>query len=175
MSRRLIPGLLLAAILAPLPAAVPTASESDLKAAMIFNFTKFMEWSGARGDSKVPVTVGVAGDDAVWESLEELVRDRPAGGRAVVVKRVAAPAEAEACHVVFLGRGLKKRQPDFLALAKRGVVTVGDGDAFAAAGGVIGFLVDDNKLRFEVNLAPVSQTGVTISSRLLRLAKEVRQ
>jgi hypothetical protein len=77
--------------------------------------------------------------------------------------------------VIFVGRGVKKQQADYLALARRGVVTVGDGLGFAASGGVIGFLVADNKLRFEVNLAPVSQTGVTISSRLLRLATEVRQ
>jgi YfiR/HmsC-like len=159
-----------------LTAATPggAATETEIKAAMLFNFTKFIEWSGPKGDAKTPIVVGVAGDAATQEALEGLVRER-AGGRPVMLRHVEQPADVELCHLLYLGKGVKKRLPDFLAAPRRGVVTVGDGESFAKAGGTIGFIVVDNKLRFEVNLPAANAAGVTISSRLLRLATGVRQ
>ena len=162
--------------LVSLPAATPAgaASEAEIKAAMVFNFTKFIEWTGPKGDAKAPLVIGVAGDDPIYEALESLVRDRT-GGRSVQLRRLDQPVDADTCHLLYLGRGVKKRLPDFLAGARRGVVTVGDADGFTKAGGTIGFLVADNKLRFEVNLTAATPAGITISSRLLRLATGVRQ
>lgn len=150
------------------------ATEAEIKAAMLFNFTKFIEWSGPKGDPKTPIIVGVAGDDATQEALEGLVRER-AGGRPVMLRRIEQPSDVELCHLLYLGKGVKKRLPDFLAAPRRGVVAVGDGDSFTKAGGTIGFIVVDNKLRFEVNLPAANAAGATISSRLLRLATGVRQ
>lgn len=149
------------------------ASEPEIKSAMLFHFAKFVEWMGPKGDARAPVVIGVAGDDGVREAMEELLKERGAG-RPIQVRRIEAAGEAEACHILYLGKGVKKRTGDFLAAAKRGVVTVGDGEAFTKAGGVIGFIVVDNKLRFEVSLAGAGQAGVTISSRLLRLATGVK-
>ena len=162
--------------LVSLPAATPggVASEAEIKAAMVVNFTKFIEWTGSKGDVKAPLVIGVAGDDPIYEALESLVRDRT-GGRTVQLRRFEQPADGDTCHLLYLGRGVKKRLPDFLAGARKGVVTVGDADGFTRAGGTIGFLVAGNKLRFEVNLTAAAPAGITISSRLLRLATEVRQ
>lgn len=170
-SIRLFLLLLASASLPPARATSAAAGEAEIKAAMIFNFTKFIEWPPARTDG--PLVIGVAGDDGVREALEELAKGRP-GGRAVQVRRVEQAAEAEPCHLLFIGRGAKKRSADLLAAARHGVATVGDADGFARSGGAIGFLVADNKLRFEISLAAAGQAGVTISSRLLRLATEVR-
>jgi hypothetical protein len=150
------------------------ASEADLKAAMLFNFTKFMEWSGPKGDAKAPLVIGVAGDDPVRQALGELVRDRGAtggGNRPLQLRRVDQGEEADGCHLL----GARKRQTELLNATKRGVVTIGDSAGFTKGGGTIGFIVVENKLRFEVNLASANQAGVTISSRLLRLASEVTQ
>ena len=150
------------------------ASEPEIKAAMIHNFTKFAEWNGPKADLKTAIVIGVHADDPVFEALENLVRER-GGGRAVQLRRIEQPSGAEACHVLYLGRGAKKRVPDFVAAARKGVLTVGDGADFVKAGGMIGFIIADNKLRFEVNLTAATPAGITISSRLLRLATAVRQ
>lgn len=174
MRRRGVLGILLGAGLTPgVPGATGgTAAETEIKAAMTFNFTKFIEWPGAKADG--PVVIGVAGDDGLRDALEELSKSRAGGGRPVHVKKVEQPGEAEACHLLFIGRGARKRTPEFVAASRRGTVTTGDADGFIKAGGAIGFIVVENKLRFEVNLAAANQAGVTISSRLLRLATEVK-
>ncbi len=148
------------------------ATEAEIKAAMVFNFTRFIEWSGSRGDSRLPVVVGVAGDDPIHDAIEELTRAQT-GGRAVELRRIRQVADAEPCHLVFLGGRWKRRVAEFSGLVKRGLVTVGDGDGFLDSGGTIGFIVDGNKLRFAVNLSATNQAAVTVSSRLLRLATVV--
>lgn len=149
------------------------ATEAEIKAAMIFNFTRFIEWAGAKGDAKLPVIIGVAGDDSIHDALEELMRT-PSGGRAVALRGIRQLSDAEPCHLLFLGGKWRKRAPELSGLAKRGLVTVGDGEDFLDSGGAIGFIVDGNKLRFAVSLTVTGQAGVSVSSRLLRLAREVR-
>lgn len=149
------------------------ATEAEIKAAMVFNFTRFIEWGGNKGETRLPLIIGVAGDDSIHDALEELIRTSP-GGRAVELRTVRQPSDTETCHLVFLGGKWRKRVPELAGFAKRGLVTVGDGEGFLDSGGAIGFIVDGNKLRFAVSLAATGQAGVTVSSRLLRLAKEVR-
>lgn len=149
------------------------ATEAEIKAAMVFNFTRFIEWGGTKGDARLPLIIGVAGDDSIHDAVEELLRT-PSGGRAVELRSIRQPSDAETCHLVFLGGKWKKRVPELAGFVRRGLVTVGDGEGFLDSGGAIGFIVDGNKLRFAVSLAATGQAGVTVSSRLLRLAKEVR-
>lgn len=149
------------------------ATEAEIKAAMVFNFTRFIEWTGSKGDAKLPVVLGVAGDDSIHDALDELIRAQQAG-RAVELRRIGKATDGEACHLVFLGGKWRRRIPELAGFVKRGLVTVGDGEDFLDAGGAIGFIVEGNKLRFAVNLAATNQAGVTVSSRLLRLATEVR-
>lgn len=147
------------------------AAESEIKAAMLVNFAKYVEWPGAKADQKSPLLLGVLGGDSLREALEGYSRGR--AGRLTQVRRVETAGDAEPCHILYVAKSQRKRWMEMAP--KPGVLTVGDSEAFTKAGGMIGFILKDETLRFEINLAAASLSGLVISSRLLRLALAVRQ
>ena len=58
-------------------------------------------------------------------------------------------------------------------MGKNGVLTVGDTSGFTESGGSINFLMEDSKVRFDINLTASEKAGLKIRSQLLRLAKKV--
>lgn len=97
-------------------------------------------------------------------------------GRDFVVKTVTTPEEAQATHMLFISLAEKKRLPGLLpALQKAGVLTVGECEPFAAQGGIINFLMEADKIRFEINLNAAEQTGLKINAQLLKLARVVHK
>lgn len=164
------PGLAIAE--APLPP--PAASEYEVKAAFVYNFAKFVEWAEP---AKHAMTFCVAGPDSAYLALKQVVRGKKIGGRDLTMKRLNPGEEAlDRCQVAFIAWRDKKRSVAALAvLEKQGVLTVGDEDGFLSAGGVIHFLLEDRKVRFEINLAAARKARLTISSKLLQLATSVRE
>jgi hypothetical protein len=53
------------------------------------------------------------------------------------------------------------------------VLTVADADGFARSGGMVAFVRENNKLRFEINESAAKQAGLSVSSRLLSVARQV--
>jgi hypothetical protein len=90
----------------------------------------------------------------------------------MAVRRLPRGADPRGCQLLFLCRSERGEQAEVLA-ALRGanVLSVGETDRFLAEGGHIRFFLDDNRVRFEVNLQAVEKTRIKISSKLLRLAK----
>jgi hypothetical protein len=158
-------------------AAAPRSSEYTLKAAFLFNFTKFVDWpADTFADEKSPFNLCVlGGDDPFGGSLDEVVANETVNGRPIAVRRAAREADLRGCQMVFLSRAQRDRQPEVLAgLRGSPVLTVGETDRFLADGGLIRFFLEANRLvRFEVNLPAVERTPLKISSKLLRLAKVV--
>lgn len=147
--------------------------EDDIKAAFLFSFTKFIEWPARAGDDAV-LKVGVLGRDSFAATLEQTVRGKTVNGKPLVVKRLTKPQEAAGCHVVFIGGGDRTRfRPILDALPVAGVLTVGEAEQFAVRGGVINFVKDANRVRFEINVDAAGRAGLRISSRLLQLARVV--
>ncbi len=160
-------------------AAVPVAAqneampEDDIKAAFLFSFAKFIEWPARSGGDAVLV-VGVLGRDSFAATLEQTVRGKTVNGKPLVVKRLTKPQEARGCHVVFIGGGDRTRiRPILDALPVAGVLTVGEAEQFALRGGVITFVKDANRVRFEINVDAAGRAGLRISSQLLQLARVV--
>ena len=157
----------LAAIGAGAPAPRDTL-EYEVKAAMLYNFAKFVEWPG---EGREPLVIGVLGKDPFGPVLDEVVRDKTVHGRPLVVRRFHQLAELGACHILFIARSESRLIPEVLEpLHKAGVLTVADIDQFAKSGGVIGFTMDNGRIRFEINLGAARRAGLRISSRLLGLA-----
>ena len=78
------------------------------------------------------------------------------------------------CHVLFISASHNIAMKDIQeALRRVPVLTVGESRDFAAQGGMIGFVVEDSRVRFEVNLQAAKQMRLNISSKLLSLAKKV--
>jgi len=159
---------------APPPASPTTASEYQLKAVFLFNFTKYVEWPAATfTDSQAPFVIGVLGDDPFGPALDETVRGEKVNGRALVVRRYTAKEEIKDkdCQILFISQSEASRLEQIVAALKgRGVLTVGDFDKFTDRGGMIWLVTENNKIRLKINLEAAKAANLTISSNLLRAA-----
>jgi hypothetical protein len=154
-----------------------STDEYRVKAAFLFHFAQLVDWpSNALGDGKNPFTVCTVGGDPFHGALDTAVEGKPIGPRTMHVHHLSQIEEVRDCRIVFVGRSESKRIPAVLAeLEKTPVMTVGETDARPPGGGIIGFCLEDNKVRFEINLAAAERVKLTISSRLLLLAKSVER
>jgi hypothetical protein len=166
---------LLAALAAPLRSEV--AKEYELKAAFVFNFTKFVEWPVDRfEDEDSPIVIAVIGSNPLADQLEVVVAGRSVNGRAIIVRKSSKPEDARGAHVVFVGTDVEPRGIDLVsAFDSAGVLTVGETREFSARGGIIVFNTDSGRVRFEINQASGERARLKISAQLLKLASQVRR
>ena len=168
-------GCLIPLVSAPvLHSQTPQPGEKAIKAAFLYNFTKFVEWpQSAFSDAAAPFRVCVFGDAGFRHDVEEMLKGETIGGRALSVVTPDAN-EIKGCHLAYFGPGDAERSAQVLA-AMRGVpiLTVGEGARFLQQGGVISFVLEDNRVRFDVNKRAVDRAGLTVSSKLLRVARNV--
>jgi hypothetical protein len=149
-------------------------SEYDVKAAFLYNFGKFVTWPEDAFKQEGRLVIGVLGDDPITPVLQRTVRDKSVQDKRIDVRRLESAKEAGGCQIVFISATEGGRLAEILkALDRSSVLTVSDIDDFAAQGGMISLLVDEKKVRFEVNLLVVEQAGLKMSSQLLKLARRV--
>jgi len=155
--------------------AVPATAEYELKAAFLFNFTRFVEWPAeAFSSASAPITIGILGEDPFGSSLDDMVANELAHGRKLTVRRYTSAEEIGPCQILFVCPGeLEHWEPIAARLGKRAILTVADGSAFTARSGMIGFEMVNHHLRLRVNLAAARAAKLVISSQLLRQAKIV--
>jgi hypothetical protein len=149
-------------------------SEYQVKAACIYNFTKFIGWppEAFPPERSSPFVIGVIGDDPFNGELQRAVQNKDVGGRGFVVRHLRNAGEAKACHILFVCRSERKSMADILAaVATLPVLTVSESDRFVQLGGIINFLVEQNKVRFEINAEAAKKAGLKISSNLLNLGR----
>lgn len=154
-----------------------SASEQAIKAAFIYNFTKFVSWpSQSFPSSTGSFTICVAGEPAMLSTLSETVRGKQAGGRAIEIVPLRDPKDASACQILFVSRHIPETQNRLLTAAKgKPVLTVGEEKDFTRRGGIINFYIANDRVQFEINTDNVRRSGLDISSRLLSLARIVKE
>jgi hypothetical protein len=170
----------LAALLA-LAGATPTRAQASLpveyqvKAAFLFHFAQFVDWPEETfKDANSPLTYCTIGGDPFHGALDTSLSGKTIGARPFRVLHFKQPQEIQGCQVLFIGAEEKRLLPAILAGVKgNSVLTVGESEHFVQEGGTIGFLLEENKIRFEVNLEAAQKAKLRISSRLLALAKSV--
>lgn len=173
-SRHLLAVLGLMALLAP-AAAQPPTPEASVKAAYLTKFISFIDWPDtAFASPGAPVTICILGADPFGESLDKAANEAKAGERAVVVHRLAEPDPDAACQLLFFG-GIDPAiaQAVLDAMKGRAVVTVTDNGVTSR--GIIAFITEQKQVRFDIDDALASQAGLSISSKLLGLARNVKQ
>jgi len=161
----------------------PDSSEYLIKAGFIYNFAKFVEWpSAAFAQPDSPIVIGVLGTDPFGNVLDRLVQDKKIGQRGFVVRRykwgkdLKDLKDLRDCKILFVSASEKAHADEIIQLVKwLPILTVGETPGFAERGGVIRFTVEDNRVRFEVNVEVAHQADLNISSRLLTLAKIIPQ
>lgn len=149
-------------------------STPGLTAAFLFNFVKLTTWPDLLGDGS-PIVVCISGDDSVADALVQLTHNKAVEGHPLSIRRTDLDRPLNACHVVY-GASLTGNSARQLVRAVSGlpILTVSDLEDFAERGGVANFFVDGGRMRFAVNPAAVDRARLRISSRLLTLAKLVR-
>ena len=152
-------------------------SESDLKAAYLYNFTRFVDWPAAAFSTETdPLRIAVFDDEEFARNLTVLLKDKKAHGRGFKVKNITSPGDAKGHHLVFAPKDKARQAPQMLeALEGQPALTIGESPQFLNQGGVINFIFKDDQLRFEINALAAEKARLTISSRLMRLATNVRK
>lgn len=151
------------------------AKEYEWKAAMLLNITRYVTWpTSAYSGSDSVFIVGVVGDDPFGDTLDRAFKGQSVEGRRVVVKRYTWAQRFDEAHLLFVARTEAAQLSKMVStIRKKPVVTVGDADGFAPAGGMIGFRSRNGRMEFDVNLRSAKACDVSISSKLLMLAKSV--
>jgi YfiR/HmsC-like len=157
------------------PALAQSATEYQVKAAFLYNFAKFVEWpSNGFRSATAPLQICILGQDPFGQGLRDIVGSKTVNGRKFEVDYLVDMQMARACHILFIASSEKARIKRILE-CMRGTValTVSDTEGFAEQGGMIDFLLDNDRVLFEVNREAAEQAGLKISSKLLSVAKVV--
>ncbi len=151
------------------------SSEYDVKAAFLFHFAQFVEWPPETfKDASTPLTYCTIGEDPFHGALEQSLSGKTIEARPLRVAHFKQPQEIQGCQVLFVGAGETKRLGAALAgVSGNGVLLVGETEHFVEEGGIIGFCLEQNKIRFEINLEAAERAKLKISAKLLALAKTV--
>jgi hypothetical protein len=167
--------LLAAALtLAPASRGQGVVSEWELKAALVFNFARYVEWpERAFASREAPVVLCLVGRDRFAGAFTAL-DGRKLQGRPVKVRSGIALDDSRGCHVAFIADPAERQLPVILrAFAGQPVLTVSDAEGFIDSGGAIGIVPGEQRLQFEVNRAALEQAQLKASSQLLKLARAV--
>jgi len=169
--------LVCALIVVPfLRAQSPKPTDYDVKAVYLYNFGRFVEWPASVATKSDSFYVCVLGQDPFGPALDSTLAGETIGGKSVAAKRISSPQEAFGCQILFMSAVENSRLTAIIeALDKGGVLTVSDMPQFSQRGGMIQFVLEGKKVRFEVNLTAVQRAGLTLSSELLKVATTVRR
>lgn len=150
--------------------------EHAVKAAFLYNFTKYVKWpESAFASPKDPLVVAVVGQDPFGKKLDEALKGKTVGMHPLSVVRWKSGAEIERCHLLFVSDSDASRLPRIVeACREKPVLLVGEARGFASRGGAIGFYIQDKKVRFEINPESARRAQLEVSSQLLKLARIVK-
>jgi len=170
-----IPAALLLVLLGMVSGQANEPEEYRVKGAFLYNFLKYVEWPNEQNptDSDAFVIV-VYGDDPFGAGLDQALAGRHVDTHPVTVRRVAAGDSLPECHLVFTTMDDEQQLRPLLEYAHaHGVLSVGEAEGFLALGGIIRLLIDDSRIRFDVNLHRADLSDIVISSKMLNLARTV--
>ena len=155
----------------------PKPNEFQVKAAYLYNFGRFVEWPDQNMlDKSEGFEICVLGADPFGPTLDATLARETIAGKSVMAKRISKPQEIDSCRIVFISSSEQGHLKEVLtALDKTSVLTVSDIPRFSERGGMIGFILDGDRVRFDVNLASAQDARLTLSSELLKVATNVRK
>jgi hypothetical protein len=175
--QRLLAGCWLAlACLACAQARAEAVPEHEMKAAFVYNFTVFTEWPPEALAAGVPLAVCASPGNPLFPALESL-RSKPMHGRQMALRTTAGSVRG--CHVLVLDRGDRERWPQWKRdLDGSPVLTVTDDRVIGRDGAIITVSSEtagaNQRMGFDIDMAAVRGAHLTLSSKLLRLARSVQ-
>lgn len=152
-------------------------SEYQVEATYLYNFSRFVEWpESPKNSQNNRFFICVLGDNPFGSLLNEIVANESIEGKSVATKQVLTPEDAADCRVVFISLSEQNRLRQILtSLSNSSALTVSDLPQFTDRGGMIQFVLEDNHVRFQVNVGTAKRAGLVMSSELLKVAVGVRK
>jgi len=156
--------------------AAETVDEYQAKAAILYNFAKFVQWPPqAFHNSTHPITICIFGRTRIERELADAARGKDIGSRPVVVSAISKVPEACNCQMLFISSSEQKRIKSILQeLRTMSVLTVGETDGFTDAGGIANLEFTRDRIQMSINVEAAAAARLQISSKLLRLARIVK-
>lgn len=151
-------------------------SEYAIKAAYLYNFAMFVEWpADAFRTSDAPIVIGILGPDPFGSALEEMIENKRISKRRIVIERLHSAQDPSHCQILFITAPEGARASELAQqLRSVPVLVVDDGVSGNRRGAAVDFVVENNKVGFSINKDAVKRHRLTISSKMLGLAKSVR-
>ena len=148
------------------------ASVSQVKAAFLLNFPRFVEWpASAFAAPDEPLVVGLFGRDPFGGALDQLASGKTINGRPIRIRKISERQDLRSCHLIFVPASEMAAYADAArALGGLSVLTVGESSGFAEQAGMINFVIKDGHVHFEVNPSAAERSHLRVSSKLLQLA-----
>jgi hypothetical protein len=147
-------------------------SEYEVKATFLLNFTKFVQWPSISEPPGTAFNICILGEDPFGETLDHIVQDERVDGRPIQVRRIVTTSSGP-CEILFVSATYPNTSAA-LGEFRTGVLTVGDHDGFIRQGGMIALVVQNRRVRFDVDARSAARSGLKISSRLLNIARSVK-
>ena len=150
-------------------------SEYELKAVLIYKVASYIRWPAAgEASARRPFVIGILGRDPFGRVIDEVVAGETVHGRPVSIRRLSEAREASQCDLLYVSPSERSGFRRILhRLEGTPVLTVGDMDQFATAGGMINLTNDDRRIRFEINVSALDRAGLRAAAELLTLARIV--
>lgn len=152
-------------------AEVQTDLEYQLKAALIYKLSKFVNWpEHALREETDSMVICIYGEDPFGKALDK-VAERRIHGRPITVRRAIEATEAPACHIIYLNPDSRRDSLQLLENLKlHPILTISDSPFFANNGGMIEITRKDRTLAFSINAGVARRAGLKLASPLLELA-----
>ena len=150
--------------------------EYRIKAAYLYQFGRYVEWPAkAFANPNSPFVIGVLEQDPLLPDLEQIAKIKKIQDRPIQIRRFSSPADIRACNILYLPASLSpETQAEVIRRTSgQGILLVGDSDGILNAGGVMQFAVEDNKIRVLISRKAAEREGLTISAKLLQVARVV--
>lgn len=157
------------------PQSTSSLSQAQITAAFVFNFAKFTDWpQQAFVDSATPLTVCFLGGEDVRAAFQNISAGKTVNGRQILVRDVKFAGEVLDCRVVYVDGTNGPVVTGVLKNARQGcALVIGTSADFLVHGGIIKLLMENNRMRFDVNIGAAARAKIHLSSKLLALARSV--
>lgn len=156
---------------------IDTQREYNVKGAYLYSFGRYVTWpAGAFAGKESPFVIGVLGEAPIDRVLQRIQETKAIRGRRIAVRHFGSPDQYVPCHILFIADSV---DPDVQAqvlrrLNESPVLIVGETERFAERGGVVGFYIDGDSVRFAINVRSARQKGLSIDAKLMRVARIVK-
>ena len=142
--------------------------EAKLKAAFIYNFTKYVEWDTSSSENSF--VIGIIGSSNIAAPLSEIAKTNTVNTKKIIIRVYNKPEDIGHCDILFIPQKLSYPLRTVLDKTKRGMLTISEEEGWAKEGTAFNFVVRNDKLKFEANLKAIYSAGLKAGSQLLKLA-----